>query len=127
MAMVALPGLLKKDGPELGDQRGLELEERLDGALDLLAGDRNDFQLGLLGVGEEGGVAERLLERLPQELPAILGRPRRQRVGPDEQAVVVNGHLEEAARLLGLGEVDRERHAGEAGRWVWGYRQLGLT
>src|SRR5213594_757540 len=56
----------EENGPQLRDHGGLQLEQRLDGALDLLRGDRLDLELLLLRIGQERGIAQRLLEGLAQ-------------------------------------------------------------
>src|SRR5207247_7814360 len=65
-----------------GDEDRVELEEAVNGALQLLAAHRIDVELDLLGLGEERGILERVRECLAQELHAIPGRPR----GHDEGA-----------------------------------------
>src|SRR5262245_23541184 len=78
---------LEENRSKLRDHGGLELEERFDGALDFLGGDRLDLELLLLRIGQERGIAQRLLEGFAQDLHAVLGRAGRQRVGAHERAV----------------------------------------
>src|SRR5262245_23767970 len=110
---------VKQDGPETRGQGGLDLEELVHHRLDLLAADVVDVELRLLGLAHEGRITQRLLEGLAQDLHAILGRARWQRVGAGDGAVVVDGDLDEAAAFGGLGEVDGERHGGQIGSGTW--------
>src|SRR5207245_7210753 len=96
VAVIRAGRSFEQDGPELRDHGRLELEQRFDGTLDLLRGHGLDLELLLLGVGQERGIAQRLLERLAQDLHAIFGRAGRQRVGAHERTVVVDGHLDDA-------------------------------
>src|SRR5213593_627384 len=50
----------EENGSQLRDHGGLQLEERLDGARDLLGADRLDLELLFLRVGQERGIAQRL-------------------------------------------------------------------
>src|SRR5437867_790965 len=115
VAVIRAGRSFEQDGPELRDHGRLELEQRFDGTLDLLRGHGLDLELLLLGVGQERGIAQRLLEGLAQDLHAVLRRAGWQRVGAHERAVVVDGHLDDAARLVGLGVADRQRHVGKVG------------
>src|SRR2546428_9569459 len=98
-----------------GDEDRVELEEAVNGALQLLSAHRIDVELDLLGLGEERGILERVRECLAQELHAIPGRPRGYDEGAGDRASLLNADSDELARLVGPGEAHRQRHVGEVG------------
>src|SRR5262249_37985601 len=69
---------LEENRSKLRDHGGLELEERFDGALDFLGGDRLDLELLLLPIRPGTGVPHGLPGGLSQDLPAVLWRAGRQ-------------------------------------------------
>ena len=75
-------GSVVEDGLELGEETCVQREELTDHLLQLLAGDRVQRELGLLRLGEEGGVRQRGLEGLAEDLDPLRGSSGRQ----DERA-----------------------------------------
>ena len=79
-------------------------------ALHLLARERLDVELHLAGLGEQGRVGERRHERLAQCRDPLGRHACRQHIGPAEHSLAVD-QLHHLPVLVGLGEIERARHA----------------
>src|SRR5262245_15957243 len=91
---------------QLGEEGGVEGVELRDHLLQLLAGDGLDGQAGLLRLGQEVLVLQGGLQRGAEKLDAVLRGAGRCREGAAVGGGVVGAHLDQAARLVGLGERD---------------------
>src|SRR5439155_2606219 len=109
------PRLLVEDVLQLGDERLIEREYFGDQPLELLGGRRLEGELGLVHLGDEGRVLQRFLERLAQNLYAVLRRARRQREGPGEGAGILDAGSDQPPGFFGLREAEGERDTREIG------------
>ena len=87
-------------------------QDFLDQLLDLLAGDRRDLELRLLGVGEEVRILHRVHERLAQRLGAVVRHAGRRQKGPPHH-LPREDQLEDLLLVLGLGEIHDQRNVGQ--------------
>src|SRR5215813_4664183 len=108
--------LVEEDLLQARDDGRVQRVELSDELLQFLTGHGIDGELRLLALGQELPVLQGVLKRPPQELDPILGGAGGQDERPTVGPGVVRADLEESARLVGLGEVDRLGNAGQIGR-----------